>query len=98
MVYEKSGMLNFFLGDLSIKYVLSTAVLGCLVIFALRWLRASEIPIINSYPGDITNRKAHAEFTSNARGLILEGVEKVRTIYPILNAIARLIRASVQWP
>ncbi|KAI9932136.1 hypothetical protein MW887_009645 [Aspergillus wentii] len=53
--------------ECSIGYILPTALLGLLGILIWRWTRKPAIPIVNSYPGDITLKKAHAEFMSNAR-------------------------------
>ena len=80
MAYYQSHTDGFLDKDLSVVHILCTVLLGILAILTWRWMRKPAIPTINSYPGDITLRKAHAEFISNARGLIKEGIQKVRSI------------------
>lgn len=80
MAYYQSHTVGFLNKDLSVVHILPTVLLGILVILTWRWMRRPAIPTINSYSGDITLRKAHAEFISNARGLIKEGIRKVRSI------------------
>lgn len=77
MTYLISHSDGFLKKDLSVIYLLLTALLGFLVVLAWRRREEPTIPIVNSYPGDITLRKAQSRFTSDARGLIKEGIEKV---------------------
>ncbi|KAG9238506.1 cytochrome P450 [Amylocarpus encephaloides] len=75
----EAGSNRSLLKNLAPVYVISTVFLG-LVIFTLQnWNKAktAKVQIINSYPYDFSKRKAHAEFFSNSRGLIKNGVEKV---------------------
>lgn len=60
------------------NYMLPSAVLGLFVILIWCWSTKSTIPTVNSYSGDIALKKAHSEFMTNARGLIKEGIEKVK--------------------
>ncbi|KAL2009416.1 hypothetical protein VTN00DRAFT_5223 [Thermoascus crustaceus] len=70
------------------KPILLAAVLGFVIILALLWKkRGSEIPTINYYPGDIWRRKAHAEFVSNARGLLKEGASKFQGPFRIITTL-----------
>ena len=69
--------ISLSLHTLPLSYILPTAALGLLAIFTLYWMRAPEIPTVNSYAGDITLKKAHAEYISNARGLVAEGFRRV---------------------
>jgi hypothetical protein len=73
LVFHSDG---FLMKDLSGVYLLSTALLGFLVVLA--WRRTGEltIPIVNSYSRDITLKKAQSKFMSDARGLIKEGIQK----------------------
>jgi ABC-type sugar transport system permease subunit len=80
MAYGRYHTVGFPEKDLSVGYVLPTVILGILVILAWRWMANPAIPTVNSYFGDITLKKAHSEFMLNARGLIKEGVTKVRYI------------------
>jgi ABC-type sugar transport system permease subunit len=59
-------------------YMLPSAVLGLIVILIWRWSTKSTFPTVNSYSRDITLKRAHSEFMTNARGLIKEGIETVR--------------------
>lgn len=72
--YHSDG---FLMKDHSGVYLLSSALLGFLVV--LVWRRTGEptIPIVNSYSGDVTLKKAQSRFMSDARGLIKEGIQKV---------------------
>lgn len=83
MTYLISCSDGFLVKDLSVVYLLPTALLGLLV--ALAWRRREEptIPIVNSYSGDITLKRAQSRFTSDARGLIKEGIEKVSWVASI---------------
>lgn len=63
--------------NLPLSYALATVFLGVLAIVAFYRMKAPRFPTINSYAGDITLKKAHAEFVSNARGLIVEGIRRV---------------------
>lgn len=72
--YHTVGFLD---KDYSVSHILITALLGGLIILVWQCTRKSTIPVINSYTGDMTLKKAHAEFTSNARGLVKEGIQKV---------------------
>lgn len=80
MAYYQSHTVGFLNKDLSVVHILPTVLLGILVILTWHWMRRPAMPTINSYSGDITLRKAHAEYISNARGLIKEGIRKVRSI------------------
>lgn len=80
MAYAEDRTVGLIDNDLSVGYILPSAVLGFLILLTWRWMRKPKIPTINSYFGDITLRKAHSEFMSNARGLVKEGVAKVRFI------------------
>lgn len=71
---------GFLVKDLSVVYLLPTALLGFLVVLAWRRREEPAIPTVNSYSGDITLKRAQARFTSDARGLIREGIEKVSWI------------------
>jgi hypothetical protein len=62
--------------DLAGVYLLSTALLGFLVVLAWRRTGEPTIPVVNSYSGDITLKKAQSRFMSDARGLIKEGFQK----------------------
>lgn len=79
MSFEESeaGVVGSLLSKLPITLILSTALLSFLVVFTWRRMSTPAIPIVNSYPTDFTLRKAHAKFLSNARGLIIEGTQKV---------------------
>lgn len=77
MVYSVSYPVGPF-DNVSIAVVF-IVLLGSLVV--LKWRRKEPaIPIVNSYPGDLTLKKARAEFMSNARGLIKEGIQKASSI------------------
>lgn len=75
--YQTVGFLD---KDYSVSHVLITALLGVLIVLVWQCTRKSTIPVINSYAGDMTLKKAHAEFMSNARGLVKEGIQKVSWI------------------
>lgn len=83
MTYLISYLDFFLMKDLSILYLLPTALLGFLAVLAWRWRQEPTIPIVNSYSGDITLKRAQSRFTSDARGLIKEGIEKVSWVSPI---------------
>jgi hypothetical protein len=71
--YSFDNLDNFSIG------VILTVLLRSLV--ALRWrTKEATIPIVNSYRWDMTLKIAHAEFISNARGLIKEGVQKAKSL------------------
>jgi len=70
MAYSQSHTVGFLDKEFSIVNILPTVLLGILAILTWRWMGSLAIPTINSYSGDITLRKAHAEFISDARGLI----------------------------
>ncbi|CAG8152191.1 unnamed protein product [Penicillium nalgiovense] len=71
--------------DHSGVYLLSSALLGFLVV--LVWRRTGEptIPIVNSYSGDVTLKKAQSRFMSDARGLIKEGIQKFNGPFRIIT-------------
>lgn len=77
MTYLISHSDGFLVKDLSVIYLLPTALLGFLDVLA--WCRREEptIPIVNSYSGDITLKRAQSGFMSDARRLIREGIKKV---------------------
>lgn len=79
MAHFKSHMVGFINEDSFVGHILTTALLGFLVLLTRRWMRGPVIPTVNSYFGDIFLRKAHAEFMSNARGLIKEGIQQVNS-------------------
>lgn len=90
MTYLISHSDGFLVKDLSVVYLLPTALLGLLVV--LTWRRREEptVPIVNSYPGDITLKRAQSRFTSDARGLIKESIEKVSWAAFITNTASNV--------
>ncbi|KOS44158.1 hypothetical protein ACN38_g4890 [Penicillium nordicum] len=87
MTYLISYLDFFLMKDLSILYLLPTALLGFLAVLAWRWRQEPTIPIVNSYSGDITLKRAQSRFTSDARGLIKEGIEKFNGPFRIITTL-----------
>ncbi|KAJ5511748.1 Cytochrome P450 [Penicillium expansum] len=87
MAYAEDRTVGLIDNDLSVGYILPSAVLGFLILLTWRWMRKPKIPTINSYFGDITLRKAHSEFMSNARGLVKEGVAKFNGPFRIITTL-----------
>lgn len=68
---------GFLTKDLSVVYLLLTALLSFLVVLAWRRTEKPTILIVNSYSGDIILKEAQSTFMSDARSLIKEGIQKV---------------------
>ncbi|CAI7586534.1 unnamed protein product [Penicillium bialowiezense] len=71
--------------------LISTVLLGLLVFLSWRQTKRPIFPTINSYPRDWTLTRAHAEFISNARGLIQEGVQKFDGPFRIITTLGSRI-------
>lgn len=82
MAYLTFHSEGFLMKDLSVIYILSTAFCF-LIVLAWRQTKEPTIPIVNSYSGDITLKKAQSRFMSDARGLIKEGIQKVSWVASI---------------
>ncbi|KAJ5501112.1 hypothetical protein N7527_012233 [Penicillium freii] len=87
MTYLISHSDGFLVTDLSVVYLLPTVLLGLFVVLAWRRRKEPTIPIVNSYPGDITLKRAQSRFTSDARGLIKEGIEKFNGPFRIITTL-----------
>lgn len=80
---QRRWLLDLFpdlpIGDIAngYYYLFLTALLGILVFVTLWRASALGVPTVNSYPGDFVGKRAHEAYTSNAKGLLEEGIRKV---------------------
>lgn len=81
----KEMAVGYFIGD--VVYLFPTALLGILVFVSLRQMSALTVPTVNSYPGDFARKRAHDAFTSNAKGLLEEGIKKVSSTIHMATAV-----------
>ncbi|KAF9239526.1 hypothetical protein DTO013E5_9356 [Penicillium roqueforti] len=91
---------GFLTKDLSVVYLLLTALLSFLVVLAWRRTEKPTILIVNSYSGDIILKEAQSTFMSDARSLIKEGIQKFNGPFRIITTLgSRLILPAsyIEW-
>ncbi|KAK2803977.1 hypothetical protein FQN50_006783 [Emmonsiellopsis sp. PD_5] len=87
MASAEAHSVRFLDNTIFVSYLLPTAFLLSLATLTLHWIKAPEIPTVNFYRGDITRKRAHAIFITNARDLILEGVQKFNGPFRIITTL-----------